>query len=87
MDKRTTYAVFYKRIPADYDPHPGWTQYCEWVESLEFAKSYYDLAQKNARFAEVKIVERVETFIDIPGLKWFRKEERNEMHHSHTRTD
>lgn len=64
MDNRTTYAVFYKTVATDYEPRPDWRQFCGWSESLEYTKAYYDLAQKNHRFSECKIVERVETFRD-----------------------
>lgn len=65
MKERTTYAVFCQMIPTDYDPHPQWRQYGDWVELFGFAKLQLDSCRKNSRFAEVKIVKRVETFEDV----------------------
>ena len=65
MKPKTTYAVFYKMAPTDYEPSPDWKQYNEWVENLEFARKYLSCAKKNSRFVECKIVERTETFSDF----------------------
>lgn len=65
MTPKTTYAVFYKMVPTDYEPSPGWKQYSDWAENLEFARKYLSCAKKNSRFTECKIVKRIETFGDI----------------------
>ena len=64
MAEKITYAVFYKAVATDYDPHPVWRQYDGWEECLAIAKNTLAAAKKNPRFAECKIVERTETFND-----------------------
>lgn len=64
MNERTTYAVFFKAKATNYDPHPQWRQYNDWAESIEYAETFLRIAKKNARFEEIKIVKRTETFED-----------------------
>lgn len=64
MNKKITYAVFYKAVATNYEPHPVWQQFDGWEENLERAKHTLSIAKQNPRFAEVKIVKRTETFED-----------------------
>lgn len=64
MTKKITYAVFYMAVATYYDPRPEWTAYCLWLESMDEVMKYYEMAKRNKRFAEVKIVKRIETFQD-----------------------
>jgi hypothetical protein len=61
MAEKITYAVFYKAVATDYDPHPVWRQFDGWEENLERAKHTLAIAERNSRFAECKIVKRTET--------------------------
>lgn len=64
MNKKITYAVFYKAVATDYDPHPVWHQFDGWEENLERVRHTLSIAEQNSRFAECKIVKRTETFED-----------------------
>lgn len=64
MTEKITYAVFYKAVETDYDPHPVWHQFDGWEENLERAKHTLSIAKQNPRFAECKIVKRTEDFCD-----------------------
>lgn len=58
MNDRITYAVVYR---PKADPEE-WREFSPWFESYEEARIEAREAKRNARFLEVKIVERVETF-------------------------
>ena len=67
MEKKITYAVFYKSVETNYDPHPVWHQFDGWEDNIERVRHTLSIAKRNPRFAEVKIVKRTETLEDYEG--------------------
>lgn len=62
-----TYAVFWKLHPSEYEPHPEWVQFSEWVWDPKEVVEILEWVKTNPRCAEAKIIIRSETFKDYGG--------------------
>lgn len=70
MDEKITYGVFWRSTL--YGDTEIWMPFFNWFKDYSVALNEANEVRKNPACLAVKIVERVETFEDVPGTAWER---------------
>lgn len=79
MDEIITYGVFYR---SKNSRRPDkWFMFCGWFTEYETAQQIASTLRTNGQCTAVKVVEREETFEDVPGTLWERKINNRELNY------
>lgn len=78
MDEIITYGVFC-RSKNNHKPDK-WFMFCGWFTEYESAQQMASLLRTNGQCTAVKVVEREETFEDVPGTLWEGNNNGNQNH-------